>query len=393
LKLQRLLMPEVVFPCVYLLFLLLALAAYRIDATARYLLPVFGAPGLWSVALTLLGIGVALAGIRAGRRLRLEFNPGYLLPLMALLSLYALQSTLPEQTALNVALALGSIAFWLVFTRRGSLRLLLLGAYLLAVAAALTTLSQGVPLLEAGFRQNVAVSPARAVFHGLAVLSAALLASLSPPRTALPGVALLALLGVLSGFKSDAIAVILSATLAGLLTGRVSLRGISAALAGVVAILSVVSTHIASVSYSTWKIPPHLYVFYRTGFTFSVFDRIVELSLPWGLLHGSALLDVSQTTTSTVVLNYTREHIITSTLFGPATLDFGVPGLVAVALLLGMYLGAVHSLAKNALGTACYAVALTHVLILIEVGLQPTSVLFLLTLLYLSLSSRTLRRR
>ncbi len=390
---RRVFSPEFVFPAVYLLFLALALSAYRIETTARYLIPAFGVPGLESVGLTLLGILLVLAGIRLGRKFRVRFNPDHLLPAMALLSLYALQSVFPEQTPLNIAIALGSIGFWLVFTRRGSATLLLSGAYALAVAAAALTLSQGIPLFEASFRQSVAVSPARAVFHGLAVLSAALLAVLMPLRIVLPGTALLALLGVLSGFKSDAIAVILSGTLAGLISGRVSFRGIVLAFAGVAAILSVVSTHIASLAYSTWKIPPHLYVFYRTGFTFSVFDRIVELSLPWGLLHGQAMLDVSQTITSRVVLDYRREHIITSTLFGPATLDFGIPGLVGAALLLGAYLGAMHRLAKHSLGKACYAVALTHVLILIEVGIQPTSVLFLLTLLYLSLKGKELGRR
>jgi hypothetical protein len=391
-RLQRVLAPELVFPAVYLLFLVLALLAYRIEATARYLVPAFQELHSGSVVLTLMGVALAVAGMRLGRSFELDLDPRYLLPPMALLSLYALQSTFPEQTHTNIAISLGSVAFWLVFTRLGNARLLLIGAYALAVAAVALTLSQGIPLLEASFRQSVAVSPARAVFHGLAVLSAALLATLASLRYALPGIALLAFLGVLSGFKSDAIAVILSATIAGLISGRVSLRGVASALAGVMAILSVVSTHIASVAYSTWKIPPHLYVFYRTGFTFSVFDRIVELSLPLGILHGSALLDVSQTTASRVVLGYEREHIITSTLFGPAVLDFGIPGLVATALLIGVYLGAMHRLASGALGTASYSVALTHVLILIEVGLQPTSVLFLLTLLYLSLSREVLER-
>jgi oligosaccharide repeat unit polymerase len=390
-KVTRLLHPEVVFPSVYLIFLACAYLGYRIEVTSRYLTQAFGELHGLSFLLSLFGIALVTASAWLGRRVEVKLNPDYLLPVMAALAFFALQSTFPEQLFVNLVIALGSIGFWLVFTRYGSLNALLAGAYALAVAAAALTLSQGIPLLEASFRESVAVSPARAVFHGLAVLSASLLIVLTSWRVAAPGIALLVLLGVLSGFKSDAIAVILSSVIAGLLAQRISLRALLPALAGVGIILTLVSTHIASVAYSSWKIPPHLYIFYRTGFTFSVFDRIVELSLPWGLLHGSALADVSQVITSKVVLGYQQEHIITSTLFGPATLDFGIPGLIIIAMLVGVYLGIMHRLAKSSLGIASYAVALTHVLILIEVGLQPTSVLFLLTLLYLSLSANRVR--
>ncbi len=383
----RLLHPEVVFPSMYLIFLTCAYLGYIIEATRRFLVPVFGELHALSLILSLYGIVLVTISALLGRRIELKLNPGILLPVMAALGFFALQSTFPEQLFVNLTIALGSVAFWLVFTRYGSLRILLVGSYALAIVAVALTLSRGIPLLEAGFRESVAVSPARAVFHGLAVLSASLLILNTRWRIALPAIAVLVLLGVLSGFKSDAIAVILSAVIAGLAANRLSLRALLPALAAVGVILTLVSTQIASVAYSSWKIPPHLYIFYRTGFTFSVFNRIVELSSPWGLLHGSAMSDVSQMITSKVVLGYEREHIITSTLFGPAMLDFGITGLTIVALLLGAYLGIMHRLAGNPLATASYAVALTHVLILIEVGLQPTSVLFLITLLYLSLSS------
>lgn len=386
-RVARLLHPEVVFPSMYLIFLTCAYLGYIIEATRRFLVPVFGELHALSLILSLYGIVLVTISALLGRRIELRLNSNYLLPVMALLAFFALQSTFPEQLFVNLAIALGSVAFWLVFTRYGSINILLAGAYTLAIAAAALTLSQGIPLLEAGFRESVAVSPARAVFHGLAVLSASLLILNVGWRLAVPGITLLVLLGVLSGFKSDAIAVILSSVIAGLVAQRLSLRALLPALVAVGIILTLVSTQIASVAYSSWKIPPHLYIFYRTGFTFSVFDRIVELSLPWGLLHGAALSDVSQMITSKVVLGYRQEHIITSTLFGPAMLDFGIPGLTVVALLLGAYLGVMHRLAENPLATASYAVALTHVLILIEVGLQPTSVLFLLTLLYLSLNA------
>jgi oligosaccharide repeat unit polymerase len=390
-RVKRILHPEVVFPSVYLIFLACAYLGYRIEVTSRYLAQAFGSLHSLSFIVSLFGVALVVAFALLGKKVEVKLNPDYLLPVMAALAFFALQSTFPEQLVFNLTLSLGSIAFWLLFTRFGSVPALIAGSYALAVAAAALTLLHGIPLLEAGFRESMAVSPARAVFHGLAVLSASLLAALAARRVAILGILFLVILAVLSGFKSDAIAVILSATIAGLLTDRLSLRGVAPALAGIAVILTLVSTHIASVAYASWKIPPHYYIFYRAGFTFSVFDRIVELSLPWGLLHGAALADVIQVITSRVILGYEKEHIITSTLFGPATLDFGIIGLMITASLVGLYLGIMHRLAENNVGNAVYAVALTHVLILIEVGIQPTSVLFLLTLLYLSLRVEKVR--
>jgi uncharacterized membrane protein len=83
------------------------------------------------------------------------------------------------------------------------------------------------------------------------------------------------------------------------------------------------------------------------------------------------------------VLDYSTPHIITSTLLGPGMLDFGLLGIALTAVLLGLYLGATYRAAKSKTQLALYAVALTHSFILVEVGLQLTSFIFFLSLLYL----------
>jgi uncharacterized membrane protein len=124
-------------------------------------------------------------------------------------------------------------------------------------------------------------------------------------------------------------------------------------------------------------------MFYRAGVTFGVFSDIVGMSMPFGYLHGNAFLSVSQEIVSTEVLDYSTPHIITSTLLGPGMLDFGLLGVALTTVLLGLYLGAVYGMAKGKTQLAFYSVALTHSFILVEVGLQLTSVIFFLSLLYL----------
>jgi uncharacterized membrane protein len=151
----------------------------------------------------------------------------------------------------------------------------------------------------------------------------------------------------------------------------------------VLLLLTLLSNHIARAAYGTWQLPPSLYPFYRAGFTLGVFSEIVKLSMPYGYLKGAALLSVSQEIVSTEVLGYAEPRIITSTLLGPGMLDFGLLGLGLTAFLLGSYLGAMYNAAKTRLQLALYAIALTHAFILVEVGLQLTSIIYLLSLLYL----------
>jgi uncharacterized membrane protein len=92
---------------------------------------------------------------------------------------------------------------------------------------------------------------------------------------------------------------------------------------------------------------------------------------------------------STAVLGYSEPHIITSSLFGPLTLDFGVIGTILTAVFIGVYLGAMKK--GTTLRTCLYAMALTHVLVLIEVGLQLSSIMFLLSMMYLSVSEKPLK--
>ncbi len=373
----------IVFPLAYIIFLVLATFGYILPETSKFLTKSFHFPTATAYILTLAGVVLFYLASRWGKKADFNFRSDILIPLIFFLSFLTLQLTFPDFTVINF---MASFIFVVIIRKIPEIATpvhivhISLGVSILCV---LITLTMGIPLLNANLRESVAVSPQRALFHGFGMLAASLgVAYLSRTR-ALAIVSLLAVAGVIAGFKSDGASIVLASVLTGLLLQKLKWRDILAllGLAGIfiTAVASVIAVH----SYSSWKIPFYLYPFYRAGFTFGVFSRITEIALPLGVTHGHALLDVTQKITSRVVLGYEREHIITSTLLGPAVLDFGIPGIIT-APILGFYTGIMERLAVRRFTSAVYAMALTHLLILIEVGLQPTSVLYLCLLLYLS---------
>lgn len=391
---RELLRPEIAVPAVYLLFLALAALSFRIDVTKIFLI---GSKGHFSPP-TAASYGISLVGI-AGLYLTARYvgktNGGLDSPivLLALPPLILATLTLAQLYPLliRIAMSLGfPLALYLLASRARDLGALAMLSFVAALLPAALILASGVPIFNAASRGAAAVDPYRAFFHGFAVFSGCLFAVQGGGKLALTGIATLASLGLLSGFKSDAVAVLISSAVAGVLVGRLRFREVAYALAAAMAILTLVSTFIAKASYQGWAIPPIYYIIYRPGFTFAVFNEIVKIAYPLGALGGSALLDPTQRIVSMAVLSkvYSEPRIITSTMLGPGMLDFGVLGALLTALLIGAYLGFMHRVRSGRFGDCLYAIALTHAMILVEVGLQLTSTVFLLSLLYLALAGR-----
>ncbi|MBI5253789.1 MAG: hypothetical protein HY930_05265 [Euryarchaeota archaeon] len=394
LKTDDLLSPEISVAIVYFVFLFFAFISFKIANTREFLLIPRGyfanAPSFLAYVISLLGVAVLFFSVKIGRKLAVAQAVAFATPVVlacvfatASLALY-LTFPLPVLAIFTIS---GSYTFllWFISKRLHDVDFLISISLVLAFFFSFLTLLGGAPILSAASRQAAAIAPARALFHGFAVFSAVLLIAFYEKRKATATIFLLAILAALSGFKSDATAILVSAGIAGLLLKRISAKELLLGLTGVIFLLTAVSTYIAGISYGAWKVAPHLYIFYRTGLTFSVFDRVVQLSFPFGYLHGSTLLSTTQEIVSTAVLGYKEPHIITSTLLGPGMLDFGVFGVVLTCASLGIYLGMMHDL-RDAMRTCLYAIALTHTFILIEVGVQLSSIIFYLSLLYLALS-------
>jgi hypothetical protein len=388
-SIKRLLAPEVGIPGVYLIFLGLAFASYGFGSMEKFLAgnPQFGGmPSVLSLGISLLGVVLFIVSAVQGKRIVLKKGKEAVAVLLFMVTALAVYLTLPWLGPLAVLVALGYIVLiYIVSKKLGEITALVALSAFVTIVFSLGILVQGIPILDPALREETAVSPFRALFHGFGVFSGALIVVFLPRHYRVL-VLLIAAAGVLAGFKSDAIAVLFSSAIAGLLAGRIKVKEVMVVLALAGLILTVVSTHIALLSFETWGIPPLLYPFYRAGFTFLVFDSVVGASFPLGFLHGGAILSTTQEVVSTSVLGYTEPHIITSTLFGPGMLDFGILGVAATAVLMGTYLG-VMSGGRKTLSLCLYAIAFTHTLILIEVGLQLTSLILYLTLLYLFLEA------
>jgi hypothetical protein len=388
-SLERALRPEIAVPLVYLLFISFAFLSYIIPDTSRYLLAPDGAfskPGLMTYAVAILSIAVFSASAILGSRVSIREE--IILILVFIAAFLALYLTF-EVPLVAVLAASGGFTILLFFiSKKIDDQTITWVAFSIATLASLSLLYKGIPILETVSREATAIDPSRAIFHGFAVLSASFLIAFYKKRTAFAGILFLLTLAILSGFKSDAIAVIVSASITGLLLRKTTLKEIGAGIIAVVLILALAGTYIAEVAYGSWSVPEAYYIFYRAGLTFAVFDRIVGMGFPFGYLHGEALLDATQMIVSIKVLPelYTEPHIITSTLIGPGMLDFGVPGALATALFVGVCLGVMNRMRDSTIVTCLYAIALTHTFILVEVGLQLTSILFYLALLYLGTS-------
>lgn len=383
--------PWTALPSVYVVFLILAYLAYRIPVTAEFLLTPRGAftapPSSWSYLVSILGLLVFIYSCGLGKKIRIGGRVFLVLTGIFLLTALTLKLAFDLHPLVYLGVALGyTILLTLVSKSLGEVEKIILASMGLALLFAMSILFRGIPIVEAEARVSIAVTPARALFHGFGAFSAVMLIVYQPRRLAIPSILVLAFIGVLAGFKSDAVSILVSATIAGLITKRIALKETLGGGLLVILILTLLSNYIAEDAYGGWKIPPYLYPFYRAGFTMGVFSRIVELSMPAGYLRGRALLDVAQRMASTEVLDYREPHIITSTLFGPGMLDFGLLGVVLTALFLGLYLGLMYNSAYTRLQLALYAMALTHVFILVEVGVQLTSIIYLLSLLYLFVS-------
>ena len=150
----------------------------------------------------------------------------------------------------------------------------------------------------------------------------------------------------------------------------------------IAAVIGIAVGYIAvmSIEWQQWTLNPIQLVFYRAGFTLSVFDRIVDMA---GATHGAMFYNTftpghPRYIVGDVVLGYHK--MITPTIFGPAMLDFGYIALAIQMFMIGLFLRLLHSAHKLADGvfTAIYAVILAHTLIWIETG--PTD--FLVWLFY-----------
>ena len=183
----------------------------------------------------------------------------------------------------------------------------------------------------------------------------------------------------LTGYRTTPIAIMLSALITLYYTRDVDVKYIILAILAIaVVLLAVGFIAVQAINWQHWSLNPIELVSYRAAFTLNILSKAIEnqfatmgnlfyATLTGFFTHSDARVLVGQATLGQV-------HSITSTIFGPALLDFGIVGMLIQMLLLGFILKTLHSIQnyKKQVFTAFYGILLAQTIIWIETG--PTDV-------------------
>lgn len=230
----------------------------------------------------------------------------------------------------------------------------------------------GIPLFNSVLKSNATTNIWRIAYPLFLIMINILLAKYYD-RKYLALIFLGALIFGLNGYRTSVLGILGSSfiTLYYLekISKKVGIGFIALIVVGIMAIGYITSQSIAT---QHWTLNPFELVFYRAGFTLEVFERILPLA---GTTHGHILSMIfSSGSPRTFIGQYVLSDnvCLTSTLFGPVYLDFGLIGLTIQMLFMGLFLGLVHKL-KKGIGVGIYSIILTHTLIWIETG--PTDIM------------------
>jgi len=196
----------------------------------------------------------------------------------------------------------------------------------------------------------------------------------------------------INGYRTTTMAILISGFITLYYTRKMKTSHILISIL-LIGLVGVAAGYIAvmSIQWQQWSLNPLQLVAYRAGFTMMVFDKIVHMAGATGgdLFHQALSTGHPRVTVGQVVLNYpvsgsTPTTSITSTIFGPAVLDFGFYAMAIQMFIIGAVLQVIYANQVKANGafTALYAIVLTHTMIWVETG--PTdSVVYLFYLLAL----------
>lgn len=179
----------------------------------------------------------------------------------------------------------------------------------------------------------------------------------------------------LTGYRTTPIAILLSSFITLYYTRDFKLKYQIIFLI-IIAILLVVIGFIAvnAIGYQQWRLNALELVSYRAGFTLKILDRAINRQLiTGGALFYATLTGFINSVDPRVLAGQavlSIDHSTTTTIFGPALLDFGFIGMAIQMFLMGVFLKLLHITQKYKSGivTAIYGVILAQTLIWIETG-------------------------
>ena len=184
---------------------------------------------------------------------------------------------------------------------------------------------------------------------------------------------------VLTGYRTTPIAIMLSSLITLYYTRNLDLKYMILAILAIGAVLLAVGfIAVQAISWQHWHLNPVELVSYRAAFTLNILSSaIANQFATMGSLFYATLTGFFTHTDPRVLVGIAtigRDHSITSTIFGPALLDFGIVGMALQMLLLGLILKTLHTIQTNrkTIFTAFYGILLAQTIIWIETG--PTDI-------------------
>ncbi|AMD18375.1 membrane protein [Methanobrevibacter sp. YE315] len=230
----------------------------------------------------------------------------------------------------------------------------------------------GIPLFNSVLKSNATTNIWRIAYPLFLIMINILLAKFYN-RKYLLLVVLGALIFGLNGYRTSVLGILGSTFITLYYLDKISQKvGMAFVLIIAVGIMGI--GYIASQSIATqhWTLNPIELIFYRAAFTLEVFEKILPLG---ATTHGHILSMIfSSGSPRTFIGEYVLKYTVclTSTLFGPVYLDFGMIGLAIQMLFMGMFLELLYKL-KKGIGVGIYSIILTHTLIWVETG--PTDIM------------------
>ncbi len=207
------------------------------------------------------------------------------------------------------------------------------------------------------------------------------------------------ILFALTGYRTTPIAIMLSSLITLYYTRDIDLKYIVLAIAAIaIMLLAVGFIAVQAISWQHWSLNPVELVSYRAAFTLNILASAIQNQFAtMGNLFYSTLTGFFTHTDPRVLVGIAtidRNHSITSTIFGPALLDFGIVGMIVQMIFIGFILKTLHGMQKHkrSIFTAFYGVLLAQTIIWIETG--PTDVVvwlfYLLGIILIIMSLRGL---
>ena len=188
---------------------------------------------------------------------------------------------------------------------------------------------------------------------------------------------------VATGYRTTAMAIVISVFITLYYTKDLPWKYMILAIIAIFILLLVVGyIAVKSIEWQTWSTTPIELLFYRAGYTLQVLDRAAFLQ---GSTHGQLLYNTltgffkssdPRVIVGSATLGYA--HSTTSTIFGPALLDFGLYSMLLQMTILGFVINLIYKVQTNVKSVfiAVYAILLAHLIIWIETG--PTDLVVIL---------------